>query len=74
MIQKNVRSLCSSDRAEELAREVRDRRWDALLISESWRPEKAELWMTLQGRIDMGAGGIPKQTRSWKIVEEEMEE
>ena len=64
VIQKNVTSLCSSDRVEELAREVCDCRWDALLISESWRPGKAELWMTLQGHIYMGAWKIPKQTRS----------
>ena len=36
VIQKNVTSLCSSDRVEELAREVCDCRWDALMISESW--------------------------------------
>ena len=36
--QKNVRSLNSSDRTE-----VCDCRWDALLISESWKSEKAEV-------------------------------
>ena len=30
VIQMNVTSLCSSDRVEELAREVCDCRWDAL--------------------------------------------
>ena len=35
VIQKNVRSLNSSDRIEELTCEVRDCRWDALLISGS---------------------------------------
>ena len=39
-LQKNVRSMNSSDRVEELICEVRDCKWDALLISESWKPEK----------------------------------
>ena len=68
MIQKNVTSLCSSDRVEELAREVCDCRWDALLISESWRPGNAELWMTLQGHIYMGAGRFPNKHGVRKLL------
>ena len=67
-IQKNVTSLCSSDRVEELAREVCDCRWDALLISESWRPGKAELWMTLQGHTYMGAGRFPNKHGVRKLL------
>ena len=68
VIQKNVTSLCSSDRVEELAREVCDCRWDALLISESWRPGNAELWMTLQGHIYMGAGRFPNKHGVRKLL------
>ena len=68
MIQKNVTSLCSSDRVEELAREVCDCRWDALLISESWRPGNAELSMTLQGHIYMGAGRFPNKHGVRKLL------
>ena len=65
MIQKNATSLCSSDRVEELAREVCDCRWDALLISESWRPGKAE---PLQGHIYMGAGRFPNKHGVRKLL------
>ena len=68
MIQKNVTSLCSSDRVAELAREVCDCRWDALLISESWRTGKAELWMTLQGHMYMGAGRFPNKHGVRKLL------
>ena len=68
VIQKNVTSLCSSDRVQELSREVCDCRWDALLISESWRPGKAEPWMTLQGHTYMGAGRFPNKHRVRKLL------
>ena len=29
---------------------------DALLLSETWRPNKAEIWESQQGHIYMGAG------------------
>ena len=60
--------MCSSDRVAELAREVCDCRWDALLISESWRPGKAELRMTLQGHISVGAGRFPNKHRVRKLL------
>ena len=56
VLQKSVRLLNSSDRVEELIREVQGCRWDALLICDSWRPEKAEIWETRQGHMYMGAG------------------
>ena len=68
VIQKNVTSLCSSDRVAELAREVCDCRWDALLISESWRTGKAELWMTLQGHMYMGAGRFQNEHGVRKLL------
>ena len=68
MIQKNATSLCSSDRVEELAREVCDCRWDALQISESWRPGRGELRMTLQGHIFMGGGRFPSKHGERKLL------
>ena len=53
---KNVRSLNSSERFEELTQEMEGCRWDALLISETWRCNKAEMWETQQGHIFMGSG------------------
>ena len=44
LVQKNVRSLTSSDRIEILIREVEGCKWDAPLQGETWRPSKAELW------------------------------
>ena len=61
VIQKNVRSLNSSDRKEELTCEVSDCRCDALLMSESWRSEKAEIRETCQAHIYMGAGKFPNK-------------
>ena len=51
-----VRSLNSSERFEELTQVVEGCRWCALLISETWRSNKAEIWETQQGHIFMGAG------------------
>ena len=53
---KNARSLNSSDRTEELIREAEDCKWDALLLCETWRPNKAEIWESRQGHMYMGAG------------------
>ena len=54
--EKNARSLNSSDRTEELIREAEDCKWDALLLCETWRPNKAEIWESRQGHMYMGAG------------------
>ena len=56
MIQKNVRSLKTSDRTDEILMEVDGCKWDALLLSETWRPSKAEMWESTQGHIYMSAG------------------
>ena len=58
VLQKNERSMNSSDRVEKLIREVEGCRWDALLTSESGRSEKAEIWETRQGHKHMGAGSF----------------
>ena len=56
VIQKNVGSMKSTERVVELVGEAEGCKWDALLISEIWRPDKAEIWESKQGHIYMGAG------------------
>ena len=45
----------SSERNEEMIREVEGYRWDAVLLNETWRPAKSEIWETHQTDIYMGA-------------------
>ena len=55
VLQKNTRSLNSSERLEELFKEVHQMAWDAILISETWRQSK-EIWETQQGHIMVESG------------------
>ena len=50
---KNVRSMHSSERTEEMVCELERYRWDA---SETWRQDKSEIWETNHKHIFMGAG------------------
>ena len=43
---KNMRSMHSSERIEEMVCELEGYRWDAILLSETWRQNKAEIWET----------------------------
>ena len=52
---KNMRSMNSSERIEELFSEVHRVAWDAILISETWRQGK-EIWKTQQGHIIVESG------------------
>ena len=56
ILQKNMRSMHSSEKIEELATELEGYRWDAILLNETWRHEPAELWETQHKQIFMGAG------------------
>ena len=56
ILQKNVRSMHSSEKIEELVTELEGYRWDAVLLNETWRDEPAELWETCHKHIIMGAG------------------
>ena len=51
-----MRSLHWSEKIEELVTELEGYRWDAILLSETWRHEPAELWETHHNHIFMGAG------------------
>ena len=56
VVQKNMRSIHLSERIQEMVCELEGYRWDAILMSETWRPEKSEIWETHQKHIFMGAG------------------
>ena len=43
---KNMRSMHSSEKIEELVSELEGYRWDAILCNETWRHEQAEIWET----------------------------
>ena len=55
VLQKNTRSMSSSERSEELFEEVQGAKWDVILVSESWRPNK-EVWESNQGHVVMKSG------------------
>ena len=55
---KNARCLKSDDDIEQLLAELRDMKWDAVLISETWRPAKSEKWRTTTGHLFAGSGGV----------------
>ena len=59
-IGKNVQSLQSEDRFDELLIELRElEKWDFVLLNETWR-EKAEEMIELDdGHLFIGAGGTP---------------
>ena len=50
VLQKNIRSMTSSERLEELFTGVHQVAWNVILISETWRQGK-EIWETQQGHI-----------------------
>ena len=71
VLQKNTRSLNSSERLEEMHSELHDISWDAILISETWRQSK-EIWET-QGHIMVESGKFTNKhgvaillNRRWK--------
>ena len=51
-----MRSMNSSDRIEEMIRELEGYRRDAVLLNETWRPAKSVIWETHQRLIFMGSG------------------
>ena len=72
VLQKNARSMNSSERLDECFREVHRVRWDAILISETWRQGK-EVWETQQGHIVVKSGKFANKhgvaillNRRWK--------
>ena len=62
VLQKNMRSIHSSERIEEMVCELEGYRWDAILMSETWSPEKSEIWDTHQKHIFMRAENTTTNT------------
>ena len=60
LLQKNTRSMNSSERREELFSEIHQVAWDVILISETWRQGK-EIWETQQGHIMVESGKFTKK-------------
>ena len=56
VLQKNMRSVHSSGKIEEMVSELEGYRWDAILLNETWRHEQAEIWETHHKHIFMGVG------------------
>ena len=58
IIGKNVQSLQTDNREEELLMELRSITWDVVLLSETWRAKTRERWLTEDGHMFCGAGGM----------------
>ena len=56
VLQKNMRSMHSSERMEEMVCELEGYRCDAMLLSETWRQDKSEIWETHHKHMFMGVG------------------
>ena len=56
VLQKNIRSMHSSERIEELVCELEGNRCDAFLLCETWRHDKEEIGETHHKHIFMSAG------------------
>ena len=72
VLQKNMRSMHSSERIEGMVCELEGYRWDALLLCETWRPDKSEIWETHHKHIFMGAGKYDNKRR-WYFTGQEVE-
>ena len=58
---KNLQSIASPERLQELLEELECTQWDALMATETWRSEKEE-WMKLPGgHRFLGSGGLKGQ-------------
>ena len=62
VLQKNMRSMHSSERIEEMICELEGCRWDGVLLNETRRPAKSESSETHHKHIFMGAGKYDKNT------------
>ena len=62
----------SSERIEEMVCELEGYRWDAVLLNETRRPAKSEIWETHHKHIFMGAGkydnkhGVGIMNKKWR--------
>ena len=61
-LSKNMRSISSSERIEEIVYELGDYRLNTILLSETWRHDKAEIWETHYKNIFIWSGKYDKNT------------
>ena len=62
VLRKKMRSMHSSERIEHMIYELEGYRWDAILLCETWRHDRAEIWETHHKHIFMGAGNTTTNT------------
>ena len=56
---KNLQSIQTDAREEELLAEVEFLEWDIIFLNETWRAERQEKWKTHEGHLFCGSGGTP---------------
>ena len=56
VLQKNMRSMHSSERIEQMVCELEGYRWDSLLLCEMWRKKSQKSGKTHHKHMFMGAG------------------
>jgi exonuclease III len=56
VLSKNCRSLKSADRFDELIGDLHGAEWDMVMLSETWRSQLEEYWITEQDHIFAGVG------------------
>ena len=54
---KNVQSLQTEARTDELIEELQVLEWDVVFLNETWREEAQERWRTTEGHMFFGSGG-----------------
>ena len=55
---KNVMSIMTEVREQLLFAELESVHWDIVILNETWRESKSEIW-TSSGHLFLGAGGLP---------------
>ena len=73
VLQKNMRSMNSNERLDELIRELYQVDWDVILISETWRQNK-EIGETQQGYIMVESGQFINKHGVAILLKKKMEE
>ena len=58
VIHKTVRSLHDNHRFEGRLKKIEGCRWEAILLCETWKSAKEEIWESHCGHIYMSAGGF----------------
>ena len=54
-------SLQTRDREDELFADLEMTDWQVVLLNETWREKREEVWKTDSGYLFLGSGGTPGQ-------------